>query len=74
MARRAPRRRPTPRRRQRRRRRPALAVVAVGLLLAGAFAAALIAGLFTATRPSVAGPFRFPTPAPAAADPALPGG
>lgn len=71
MARRAPRRRPAPRRR---RRRPALAVVAVGLLLAGAFAAAIIAGLFTATRPGDAGPFRFPTPVPGAADPAAPAG
>lgn len=74
MARRAPRRRSPPRRRQRRRRRPALAVVAVGLLLAGAFAAAMIAGLFTATRSGDAGPFRFPTPVPATVAPAPPAG
>ena len=65
MAKRAPRRRPT-RQRQRphnRRRRPALAVIVVGLLLGGAFAAAAIAGLFTMTRQPAAGPYRFPTPA-----------
>lgn len=65
MATRAPRRRPAPRRQRphHRRRRPALAVIVVGLLLAGAFAAAAIAGLFTVTRQPAAGPYRFPTPA-----------
>ena len=37
-------------------------VVVVGLLLAGAFAAAAIAGLFTVARPPAPEPFRFPTP------------
>jgi hypothetical protein len=35
-------------------------VAVVGLVLAGAFAAAAIVGLLRVARPSEAGPFRFP--------------
>src|SRR4051812_39954328 len=45
--------------RPRRRRRPRVAVMVVGLLLAGALAAAAIAGLLTVTRTPAAEPFRF---------------
>lgn len=39
-------------------------VLVVGLLLAGAFAAAAIAGLFNVARPPETGPYRFPTASP----------
>lgn len=62
--RRAPARRRAPRRPAPRRKRPTRLVVIVGLLLAAAFAAAAIAGLFQVARTPEPGPFRFPTPAP----------
>ena len=37
-------------------------MLVVALLLAGAFAAAAIAGLISVSQPRDEGPFRFPTP------------
>jgi len=41
-------------------------VLVVSVVLAGALAAAAIAGLFTVANPPPPEPFRFPTPGPAA--------
>jgi len=44
-------------------------VLVVSVVLAGALAAAAIAGLFTVANPPPPEPFRFPTPGPGAARP-----